>query len=287
MTFGDGALWVIRQRWRKDFPFRAEVLRIDPIRRRVTFPPITVGREADAIIVAGGWIWVANVHDATVSKIDPRRMRVAATLRTPVKGRDQMGLIAFAGGSLWVADNNAYHWQRGGLLWRIDPTTGRVLGPPIHLGRNTCGWFNLTVGLGSLWVAADAEGRLLRVDPATGWVEQRIRVPGAPMRPVVANGALWYVNESQPSQVFRYDVEAQRTSLIHPAPGDVYDLERQGTALWFTVGDAKGSSLVQLGRARPVHLAGNVTDVIARPDGFWAIEWDQDGLAASLVWLPV
>jgi len=290
MTVADGSLWVVHQRWRKGFQLHAEVLRVDLARRQVTAPPILVGHEADWIIAAGGWIWVANVSDGTVSKIDPRRERVVATLQIPIKGRYQLGAIAFAAGMLWVVDNNAYHWRRGGLLWRMDPTTGAVIGPPVNLGVNVCGSFNVTVGLGSLWVAADAEERLLRIDPTTGAVEQRIRVPAAPMRPVIMGGSVWFVNEVEPLGIYRYDVATRRT---HPVPqaesGNVYDLVRSGNALWMALSGDGGSSLAPLRpRSRqPILLTGDPTEVLARPNGFWAIEWDQAGLAASLVWLGV
>ena len=62
---------------------------------------IAVGSSPMSLVAGGGSIWVANHDDGTVSRIDPRTNRVAATIRV---GGQPWGL-AYGAGSLWVGND--------------------------------------------------------------------------------------------------------------------------------------------------------------------------------------
>jgi streptogramin lyase len=58
----------------------------------------------------------------------------------------------------------------------------------IHIGGNPAG---LAVGEGSVWVADPATRSVIRVNPHTNQVEERIRVGGQPRGITVGAGAVW------------------------------------------------------------------------------------------------
>ena len=78
---------------------------------------IPVGSGPVALAVAGGFVWVANQYSGTVSRIDPKRNAVVGT--TSVGGAPTA--LAAAGGKLWVGVRpRAQH--RGGTLVMLTST---------------------------------------------------------------------------------------------------------------------------------------------------------------------
>jgi serine/threonine-protein kinase len=63
---------------------------------------------------------------------------------------------------------------------RIDPTTNRVVGAPVSLGKEI---HDLVASVDALWVSA-ADGTVTRIDPETG------EIVGSPMSPAAAPLAL-------------------------------------------------------------------------------------------------
>jgi YVTN family beta-propeller protein len=64
--------------------------------------------------------------------------------------------MAAAGGYLWVVN------ETDGTVARIDPTTFKVVGAPIKVGKTPVG---LAYGAGSLWVSNNASNTVTRIDP--------------------------------------------------------------------------------------------------------------------------
>ena len=91
------------------------VTRLDPATSELQ--EITVGNGPEAVAIASGSVWVANGLDGTVSRIDPARNAIAATI--PV-GRGPSSLLA-QGGAIWVADSY------GDRIARIDPARNEVV----------------------------------------------------------------------------------------------------------------------------------------------------------------
>jgi peptide/nickel transport system substrate-binding protein len=92
-----------------------------------------------AIVVGGGAVWVANALDSTVSRIDPLRGSVVATI--PVGSG--AAALALTRGSVWVA-SQAVAQHRGGTLrlvhtrpLLIDPALQADLPPPQADGLTT------------------------------------------------------------------------------------------------------------------------------------------------------
>jgi virginiamycin B lyase len=115
---------------------RFTVSRIDPRSGAVTQPLHRVG---DVRAVGAGSLWgtyANSAADAGVQRVDPVSGRVVASIRIP-----NGVLIAFGLGTLWVAQDastitsggNQPDRTKPGRLYRIDPTSNRVLGRPVPL----------------------------------------------------------------------------------------------------------------------------------------------------------
>ena len=115
---------------------RFTVSRIDPRSGAVTQPLHRIG---DVRAVGGGSLWgtyANSAEDAGVQRIDPVTGLVVATIRIP-----NGVVIAFGLGTLWVAQDastitsggNQPDRTKPGRLYRIDPTSNRVLGRPVPL----------------------------------------------------------------------------------------------------------------------------------------------------------
>jgi streptogramin lyase len=93
------------------------VRRLDPVGRGVD-----TGGYASGIAVGAGSVWVGRY--SSVSRIDPRRLRVEATIPVRTAG------LAVGRRGVWALDTGD---GSRGWLRRIDPTTNRVAGKPIRV----------------------------------------------------------------------------------------------------------------------------------------------------------
>ncbi len=83
--------------------------------------------------------------------------------------------------------------EKDGTLTELDPESGEPAGRPFQLGAGIAG---VTVGEGSVWVADAAAGKLLRFDPESGAVTQRIGVGGSPGAVVFGGGRVWVADSA-------------------------------------------------------------------------------------------
>jgi hypothetical protein len=158
IRYGQDAIWVTS---------RFTVSRIDPRSGAVSQPLRRVG---DVRAVGAGALWgtyANSAEDAGVQRIDPVTGQVVATIRIP-----NGVLIAFGLGTLWVAQDASSIASGGnepdrtepGKLYRIDPTSNRVLGRPVPLpGIAPTG---LAVGEGTVWVGEQDRTTLTRFNLA-------------------------------------------------------------------------------------------------------------------------
>jgi hypothetical protein len=158
IRYGQDAIWVTS---------RFTVSRIDPRSGAVSQPLRRVG---DVRAVGAGSLWgtyANSAADAGVQRIDPVTGQVVANVRIP-----NGVLIAFGLGTLWVAQDASSIASGGnepdrtepGKLYRIDPTSNRVLGQPVPLpGIAPTG---LAVGEGTVWVGEQDRTTLTRFNLA-------------------------------------------------------------------------------------------------------------------------
>ncbi|MEA2461485.1 MAG: virginiamycin lyase, partial [Actinomycetota bacterium] len=103
---------------------------------------------------------------------------------TGLKGRP-VG-VAVGGGSTWVAT-----FDRGGVLSRLDPETGKV-SQRIPADEGALG---VAYGAGSVWVTNNLAGTVSRVDPKRGKIIATIRVGEHPEGIAFADDTLWITND--------------------------------------------------------------------------------------------
>ncbi|MGE0859207.1 MAG: hypothetical protein AB7I01_15965 [Gammaproteobacteria bacterium] len=108
-----------------------------------------------------------QLADDRIEKIDPTTGEVVATI--PAPGREGNSGLTWAEGSLWVGE---YHARR---IHQVDPASGALL-RTIESNRHVTGvtWVD-----GELWHGTweSDESEIRRVDPASGAVQTRLRMP--------------------------------------------------------------------------------------------------------------
>jgi YVTN family beta-propeller protein len=213
-------------------PAANHAIRIDP----TTYEPVAavaVGTDPAAVASGGGLVWVANRQDGTVTVIDPGANRVQETL--PASGSGPVGPggpgLAFASGSLWVADADQQQVTRaepdadpipirvnarpnalaaapdadavwvaagtesgGGLLVRIDAGTNQ-LGRPVSLPQAPTG-LAITLDGRTVWVATAGDKAIRGIDTGPGGAVRRITLPLVPDQVAVGDGAVWVTSSS-------------------------------------------------------------------------------------------
>jgi YVTN family beta-propeller protein len=148
---------------------------------------VPVGIRPGPIAAGEGSIWVGNLEDRTMTRIDPAERVAAATVslddRTPTG-------IAVGLGAVWVA-----HGLRGQLS-RVDPQFGRVT-QSIDAAGTAFGSPNgsVAVGAGSVWVVF-GDSTLARVDRAGELLGETL-AGSQPAGVVVAPGSVWVSNSGE------------------------------------------------------------------------------------------
>ena len=130
------------------------IYRIDPVSRRAA-PVVVTGMGPTAITAGRGDVWVTDVFENNVSRIDAAGIVVATT---PVGNGPRA--IAVGEGAAWVADS------LDDEVVRIDPVTNSVTNT-IPVGRFPTA---VAVGAGAVWVANTHAG------PSPGSIRRRERL---------------------------------------------------------------------------------------------------------------
>lgn len=166
------------------------LLGFDPVGR---LPERTLARAADAgSAFDGTHLW--QLAESRIDKIDLATGEVLASI--PAPGQGQASGMAWADGSLWVGQH------RDRKIHRIDPATGQVL-RTIASDRFVTGvtWVD-----GQLWHGTweDDESELRCIDPESGAVQQRLRMPeGTGISGLESDGAELFYCGGGPSVTVR------------------------------------------------------------------------------------
>lgn len=164
-----------------------------------------VGARPGPVAFGSGSLWVANLDDQTVSRIDPGSLR---TLRVFSLPDPPMGLAA-SGNAIWAVQSNP---QASSVsVNRIDPQFDDI-GPTRRLYTVVPGDSAAIAAQGDgVWVAPGS-GLLTRLDPTTGQAGQPIDPNSAPTAIAIGDGAIW-LTDSEANNVTRVDPTGLSTPI--------------------------------------------------------------------------
>jgi YVTN family beta-propeller protein len=214
-------------------PGADSLVRIDPKTDKVagTFP---VGRKSSGVAVADGFVWVTNLADGSISRIDPRTRRV-----NTIPGQGEPTGVAAAGGSAVIADGSAHK------VTAFDSATGALSYPAPLTGRSN-GTLQIAGGASGIWFADPAARIVGKVDDflTTGTPIEQVSVP--PDRTsflstyqsfdglAVGEGAVWVAGDSFGRTVWRIDPSSRRVAATIPLPFVPGRIAAGEGAVWVT-----------------------------------------------------
>jgi DNA-binding SARP family transcriptional activator len=219
-----------------------ELAAIDTHSDRVT-GVVPVGARPGTIAFGSGSLWVGNLDDQNISRVNPRTLRTV--LAIPVVGPPTG--IAVSSGGVWVVESNLNPNVAPGtssvLVGRVD-TEFNTLGRPVPIGNVVPSGPGAIAARGnSVWVAPST-GLLTHLNATTGEVVRRLNPNASPAGIALGDGAIW-LSDSDANNVVRVDP----TGLLTPI-----GVGNGPTAI--TVGVASGDTLtIRLLAAAPDFLS--------------------------------
>jgi DNA-binding SARP family transcriptional activator len=144
---------------------------------------VPVGSSPTLIREGDGSVWVADHDEQTVMQIDPERRKVVRTIGLGFRPDD----LAARDGAVWAFD------KQGGILEKLpyEEISTRFE------RRGFAGFDGMAVDEKAVWLSGGK--RLIRVDPDTGEVVKRADVPGDLIDVAVGAGAVWAVTGPSPT----------------------------------------------------------------------------------------
>ena len=154
---------------------------IDPATNEI-IAEVPVGIRPGPVVLGAGSVWVGNLDDRTLTRIDAQSQTNAGTVS--LNNQTPTG-IAFGQGALWVAQGFLGKLSRVDLQFRQVTKTLDLADPS---GDGT-----VTVGGGAVW-AVYGESTLVRIDPVALRPLGRGFAGANPAAIVFATGAVWVAN---------------------------------------------------------------------------------------------
>ena len=231
---------------------------------------IPVGPEPQTIASGEGGIWVGDLKDGIVRRIDPVTRKVT-TIAIAAPAID----VATGLGSVWVATGS------NGTILRIDPGLARVTNV-IPLSRPDATVVptasSVAVSGGRLWVGAFSG--LAAIDPASGTILKRFDFGGFPALQLAArDGSVWGTYQTQTAH--SVETSTNRASGAFYAGSFLLGLARDGSAVW--LGGGPDGELWKLDPETGVRIgasrAGHGTNAVAVGAGsVWVASWRDSSI---------
>ncbi len=242
IAVGGGDAWITR--------LQAQTLTRANLATGAVEPISTNGHPAVVTLDEAGFVWVLNGFEATVVRIDPRRMVVERTIPLATGTKD----LATGLGAVWVTNANE------GTIARIDLVTFNIdylslarIGTPDGVAvSDEVVWVtglegvttvdprsleqidtwplrfpggNIVVGAGAVWTTNLADDQVTKIDEATG-PSTVIRVGNGPVDLAAGSGAIWVTNSLDGT-----------VSRIDPATNEVVEITVGSSPEGVAVGD--------------------------------------------------
>jgi streptogramin lyase len=222
------------------------------------------------LAVSGPTAWIACKEESRLVEFDlasGTEGRSVELFGTPIA-------VANGFGSVWALDSF-------GTLTRLAPSSAEVEAE-IEVGSSAP--YNIWMGAGSVWVADDAGGEVIRVDPVTNEVVTRIPVGDGPASMAFSGGKAWVANHRDRG-ITVIDTETNdATPLVRMKAGAPERLALLDGRLWVT---GRGIGLFGLDPAtgdveKVVEVGASGIDLVAADGALWvpsrSAEIDPTGL---------
>ena len=133
------------------------------------------------IAIGNGAVWINDV--VGIERLSPRTMRLTGQVRL---GPLPMALtVGF--GSVWIAAGDGQRLR----VWRVDSNTLAVR-EMIAIGNDSANAsVDLAAGADAIWATDYAAGNLVRIDPETGSVTERIHIGAHPRGVAIGLDRVW------------------------------------------------------------------------------------------------
>jgi hypothetical protein len=204
--------------------------------------------------------WVACKTQSRVVRVNTRTGKTTKSVRL----RGPAIAVASGFGSIWALDS-------GGTLYRIRPKAPKVTR---RINLSVAAAYNIWIGGGSVWVAADQGASVVRVSPASNSVVARIEAGDGPASMAFDGGTAWVVNHRD-TTVNRIDLATNRSRLLTTLGGvNERAPERMAFShgsLWIT---GRGTDLLKVNPAtgsvqRTIEIGASGIDIVAAGDDVW------------------
>ena len=222
------------------------------------------GPGTSGLDVARGVLWVVVSRQRMLMRLDAK---TGEPVGEPIRFVETPVAVAAGKDDVWVGTSDPADVSIGSIR-HVDPETGAV-GPAL---RVPTGLLRFVSAHGSLWVLSATRPRLLRMDPDTGAIRDRITLPGRDGMWVTSGaGAIW-VTMRQDDWLVRVDAKslAQATVAVGERPAGV--AVHDGT-VW--VANFGSSTLARIDarrlrpRGEPIDVPLNPYAVAAGDSGVW------------------
>jgi DNA-binding SARP family transcriptional activator/streptogramin lyase len=230
---------------------------------------VRVGRQPVAVAVLGDSVFVSNVEDATITRLDSKTGDTNTTggLRPPLDlvpdgvrhlwtttyGYEQVTridartlqadlvvplgrktfLLGTGAGLLWVTEQPANLGERGSVA-RIDLRTAKVVEPAIRVGPLP---IDVKVGEGAAWVTNGADASVSRINLKDLSVE-RIPVGVGPGPLAIAFGSVWIIAGRTNDTVWRLNPDTRQPDAVVPVGKGPVNVEADAYGVWAALRDA-------------------------------------------------
>ena len=265
---GEGALWLGNGGVAADLAgnFTVSISRIDAKTGSITSTVKLPDRPGGAltatfnwgfpdIAVGAGAVWALN-PDHTVSRIDPGTGKLIATIDVDADK------IAAGPEGIW--------FLKGSIVTQIDPRTNRV-GQKIRIG--TKAGTAIAMGAGKIWVTAQQEGVVWRIEPGPSPVTSTIDVGVGVTYIAFGAGAVWTANYVD-GTVTRIDPDTNHVAARIPIGAAQALAAGAGSAWVSTAGRSRAGTL-------PASSCGELISGTQKPDLLIASDLPLQGPAGA------
>jgi virginiamycin B lyase len=155
-------------------------VRMRPMSELRALATVRLGDTADWVAITDDAVWSGSSGPFALHRIDPKTNERVASV--PLPGEPCAGLAA-GFGAVWVP-----LCTKPASLAKVDAKSNKLtlykVGPAAEEG-------GIAVSDESVWLVTDAKGVLARIDPTSGAVTQKIKVPAGSYNPWFADGRIW------------------------------------------------------------------------------------------------